>query len=89
MISHGPTTGLSFTRTTSPRRGLVLQGMMDLLFQGVVFFLDFQVKFGHVLAAFRHCSAQLVPPLLPQPIAEQSANKNTAPFRGYHVFKRR
>ena len=51
--------------------------MVDLLFQGVVFFLDVQIKFGHVLAAFRHFLAQSFPPLLLQPVNEESSHKGT------------
>src|SRR5579885_2209829 len=76
-----PTTGSRRTRTTSPRRGLVIEGMLDLLLQRVVLPLDFQVDVGHLPAAFDHRLAELLALLLIEPGAHQLRDDG-APLSG-------
>jgi hypothetical protein len=61
---------------------------MDLLFQGMVFFLYFQVKFGHLLATLGDFLAQPFATLPIQPIAEQNGDQGAPVSRWDLILKR-
>src|SRR5581483_2069253 len=79
-----PTTGSSLTRTTSPRRGLVVNGTMNLLLEWMVFFFNFQVHVGHGRAALDNLAPQSFPPGLFKPVLHQGSHEGAA-FPGRHL----
>jgi hypothetical protein len=58
---------------------------MDLLFQGMIFALHFEVDVGHFPTAFDHLTAQSLPAASVQPFAQQFCDYRTA-LAGRHLL---
>jgi hypothetical protein len=58
-------------RTTSPRLGRSVQGTLHLLFQWMVFSLDFQINVCHFLTTCDYILAQPFSPPLFEPAVKQ------------------
>src|SRR4051794_24314969 len=66
-----PSTGSRRTRTISPRRGVVFEGMLDFLFQRVVFAFDLAVDLGHLATALDDRLPKLLAAAAVEPVLKE------------------